>query len=297
MEQMRPSDASLALQCAQLLMNMGKYDEASKRLRVVLDSDPNNADALCLLGEYFLIKGEDAKALHCFEKGIKIKPENVKYRFDAARHLYMLGNFEAAELQMRYYLATVPDDCEAWVYLGVLYGELGEIENAIKVFKKAQTLDCDNSTLITAITRLHKQYPENEAVTQLFQSILNNVSGENTDLDNLEEALTVYENSATDLAEEDVEKNLELLEEKYDDEVLPLSALIENETEEIDEKPIDTVEVDEAVDSEEMPDDLMLGSDGLDALRKDEYEDEPSQIGFDVSDEDFNTGDDFDSLV
>jgi len=301
MEQMSSNDMGLTLQCAQFLMNMGKYNEASKRLRKILDKDPNHADALSLLGVYLLINGEDTKALHCFDKAVKIKPENIKYRFDAARHLYNLGNFEAAELQMRYYLASMPEDCDAWIYLGVLYGELAEIENAVKVFKKAQTLDKDNPALMTAVTRLHKQYPENEEVTKLFESILNDASGANTNLDNLGEALEAYENSTGDYAEnEDVEKNLQLLEEE--DEVLPLSDLVENEQEQgIDEQPLDAVEteeVEEDIDSVEYPDELLLGSDGLDALRKDESENDPAPIDFDVSDEDFNSNeDDFDSLV
>ena len=301
MEQMRPDDVNLTLQCAQFLMNMEKYNDASKRLRKILDIDPNNADALALLGEYLLINGEDTKALHCFEKAIKLKPENIKYRFDAARHLYKRGNFEAAELEMRYYLASMPEDCEAWIYLGGIYGELAEIENAVKVFKKAQSLDKDNPALMSAVTRLHKQFPEDESVTQLFESILNDASGSNANLDNLGEAIAAYESSTGDYAEnEDVEKNLQLLDSE--DELMPLSGLVEDETQQIDEKPIDaleTEEVEEDVDSEEFPEELLLGGgDGLDALRKDESENEPSPIDFDISDEDFNSNEDnFDSLV
>ena len=301
MEQIGPDDVNLTLQCAHFLMNIGKYNESSKRIRKILDIDPNNADALALLGEYLLINGEDTKALHCFEKAVKLKPENIKYRFEAARHLFDLGNFEAAELEMRYYLASVPDDCNAWIYLGVIYSELAEIENAVKVFKKAQSLDKDNPALMSAVTRLHKQYPENELVTELFESILNDASGSNSDLDNLGEAIAAYENSTGDYAEnEDVEKNLQLLDSE--DELMPLSDLVEDENQQIDEKPIDaleTEEVEEEIDPEEFPDELFLGGgDGLDALRKDESENEPSPIDFDVSDEDFNSNeDDFDSLV
>lgn len=301
MEQIGPDDVNLTLQCAHFLMNIGKYNESSKRIRKILDIDPNNADALALLGEYLLINGEDTKALHCFEKAVKLKPENIKYRFEAARHLFDLGNFEAAELEMRYYLASMPEDCEAWIYLGIIYSELAEIENAVKVFKKAQSLDKDNPALMSAVTRLHKQYPENELVTQLFESILNDASGSNSDLDNLGEAIAAYENSTGDYAEnEDVEKNLQLLDSE--DDLMPLSDLVEDENQQIDEKPIDaleTEEVEEDVDPEEFPDELFLGGgDGLDALRKDESENEPSPIDFDVSDEDFNSNeDDFDSLV
>ena len=301
MEQIGPDDVNLTLQCAHFLMNIGKYNESSKRIRKILDIDPNNADALALLGEYLLINGEDTKALHCFEKAVKLKPENIKYRFEAARHLFDLGNFEAAELEMRYYLASMPEDCEAWIYLGIIYSELAEIENAVKVFKKAQSLDKDNPALMSAVTRLHKQYPENELVTELFESILNDASGSNSDLDNLGEAIAAYENSTGDYAEnEDVEKNLQLLDSE--DDLMPLSDLVEDENQQIDEKPIDaleTEEVEEDVDPEEFPDELFLGGgDGLDALRKDESENEPSPIDFDVSDEDFNSNeDDFDSLV
>ena len=106
MEQLVPEDATVSMRCAELLMNMKNYDEASKRLQNVLQKQPENPDAQCLMGEYLLAKGDETSAHQYFEKAIKAKPENISHRFSAAKRLYDLGNYEAAEVQMRHYLAA-----------------------------------------------------------------------------------------------------------------------------------------------------------------------------------------------
>lgn len=285
LEQIMPENTALSLQCAHLLLNMGNYAEASNRLRVVLDKEPQNPDALCLLGEYLLIKGEDAKALHCFEKGIKIKPENISYRFDTARHLYGLGNYELAEVQMRFYLSAKPDDVDAWIYLGRLYTELGEIENAVKVFRKVLSLDASNPALLAAVTSLDKVYPDNSLVKALLKDVLSEHSGGIDDLADLEKSLAAYEQALNFAANEsDLERNLRLLENQQ-----PFSDVQDEDEEEIN---------DESATDEDEPEEFSLMDDGFDALREQSLEEEPAPMEFDISDEDVNSDEDsFESMV
>ena len=288
LEKQMDSNITIKLQCAKLLMDIKKYNEASKRIQKILDSDPNQPDALCLLGIYFLIKGEDIKALHCFEKGIKLKPENITYRFEAARVLYDTGNYEAAEVQMRFYLSERNEDCDAWIYLGILYSEMDEIDNAIKVFKKVASMDPNNSALLAAVSKLHKMYPDNEKVSELLESILSMHSGAADDLSDLENSIESYENSLKPFANDDLfAENLRLLSEQK-----PLSDINDDGSEPINNDMESLAEASRADDS------FSLQNDDMDELRESTLDEDPAPVTFDIDDEDIESNDDgFESLI
>ena len=288
LEKQMDANITIKLQCAKLLMDIKKYNEASKRIQKILDSDPNQPDALCLLGIYFLLKGEDIKALHCFEKGIKLKPDNITYRFEAARVLYDAGNYEAAEVQMRFYLSERNEDCDAWIYLGILYSEMDEIDNAIKVFKKVASMDPNNSALLAAVSKLHKMYPDNEKVSELLESILSMHSGSADDLSDLESSIESYENSLKPFANDDLfAENLRLLSEQN-----PLSDINEDGSEPLNNEMESLAEASRADDS------FSLQNDDMEELRESTLDEDPAPVTFDIDDEDIESNDDgFESLI
>jgi tetratricopeptide (TPR) repeat protein len=57
-----PENAQVLFQLAKLAMRTNQYDKAVLRLEQILKKNPNNPDAICLIGEAFSRKGEDAKA-------------------------------------------------------------------------------------------------------------------------------------------------------------------------------------------------------------------------------------------
>ncbi len=288
LEKQMDSNITIKLQCAKLLMDIKKYSEASKRIQKILDTDPNQPDALCLLGIYFLIKGEEIKAMHCFEKGIKLKPENITYRFEAARILYEAGNYEAAEVQMRFYLSERNNDCDAWIYLGILYSEMDEIDNAIKVFKKVASMDCNNTSLLAAVSKLHKMYPDNEKVSELLESILSMHSGSTTDLSDLESSIESYENSLKPFSNDNkFAENLRLLSEQN-----PLAEISEEDTDIINNDMESLAEASRADDS------FSIHDDDMDSLRDSTLDEDPAPVTFDIDDEEIDSNEDgFESLI
>ncbi len=57
-----PENAQVLFQLAKLAMRTNQYDKAVQRLEQILKKSPNNPDAVCLIGEAYSRKGEDAKA-------------------------------------------------------------------------------------------------------------------------------------------------------------------------------------------------------------------------------------------
>lgn len=299
------SNEKLTVQCAQFLINMGSYGEAAEQLKIVLDKNPNHPDALCLLGEYFLMKGEETRALHCYDRAIKMKAENVQYRFDAARHLLDAGRFEAAEMQMRYYLSARPNDTDAWIYLGIVYTELDEIDNAIKVFRKALMLDDSNPALLAAVTKLDKNNPNTPNVQILLKEILGEHAGDTDNLGDLEESLKAYEQSLSQMStNDDVEKNLRLLADENEEPVYefynePLYQEIPIEDESIFNETEEEIQLEsetEDEDSLEEEDFISLGGEFKD-LKDASAEEDTKPIDFDIEEESVSTEDEFEDLV
>lgn len=289
MDSLVTGNTELSLQCAQFLMTLNKWSEAAERLQAVLEKNPNNPDALCLLAEYFLVKGEDIKAMHCYEKALKIKPENIHYRFDAARRLFDNGNYEAAETQMRYYLSAKPDDSNAWIFLALLYTELGDIESAVKVLRKVLSLEPESVALLAAAKRLNKNYPNNKNVSDLLKDVIEAQGGSVDNLENLEESLEMYEQTLEHLMEnDDVDRNLRMLAE------MPVEDDLYNFEELAEEESLTSNEEEEELMLGDGEEELSLMDDGFDELRE-SLDEVP--LDFEQLEEDISPDDEFDSMV
>lgn len=57
-----PENSQVLFQLAKLAMRTNQYDKAVQRLEQILKKNPNNPDAICLIGEAFSRKGENDKA-------------------------------------------------------------------------------------------------------------------------------------------------------------------------------------------------------------------------------------------
>ncbi len=82
------------------------YEEAKRLFANVLEISPNDAHVLCLLANVFILE----------------------------------GNFKKAEEWLNKALRTNPDYPWASYHMGVVYHELGEFENSIKMYEKALEL-------------------------------------------------------------------------------------------------------------------------------------------------------------
>ena len=95
---------------ADALTKEGRLDEAAAEYRAVLARDPNDGQALVLLGQIALRHQRFEEAIDLFRRG------------SAAR----------------------PNDASAMVSLGIAYGSLGRLDDAIGAFEKALAVDPQN---------------------------------------------------------------------------------------------------------------------------------------------------------
>jgi eukaryotic-like serine/threonine-protein kinase len=70
--QLSPADTDLQLSLAKLYKKDGRYDDARKRLDIVLAADPNYVDALWLSGQVYILAGDPQAALVPLNNGLSL---------------------------------------------------------------------------------------------------------------------------------------------------------------------------------------------------------------------------------
>ncbi len=92
---MKPGQAAV-LQTALMHQRAGRLDDARKLYEQVIRRDPQNADALHLLGLVLLDRGEAAKGLQLLRRAISYAPESVELLNNLAVELCRLGRIAEA---------------------------------------------------------------------------------------------------------------------------------------------------------------------------------------------------------
>ena len=123
------------------LHDAGQLDEAEKVYRQILETAPNNAEVLNLLGLVAQAKGLQQQAEELFYFALKQKPDFAPFYYNLAfsfkldnKPLEAIENFEKV-------IALKPDIKEAYNELGLLHESIGNTEKALQNWHKALELD------------------------------------------------------------------------------------------------------------------------------------------------------------
>ncbi len=101
----------------------------------ILTREPDNVQVIDAISQLYLDSGKPEKALDMFVKLEKYRPNDVSLKLKIARLHYKLKNYPAAIQNFEEVLEKNPGSDKIIYYLGVLYEESGQIDNAIKMFE------------------------------------------------------------------------------------------------------------------------------------------------------------------
>jgi len=122
---------------------VGDLPKAEGIYQQILKSEPNQTDALHLLGVIAHQVGNDGIALDLITKALVINPDNAEAHSNLGLVLKGLGNLDDAVISYRKALALKPDHAEAHSNLGVVLGEQGKPGDAITSYHKALSINPD----------------------------------------------------------------------------------------------------------------------------------------------------------
>ncbi len=145
------------LQQAVALHQSGQRDQAKALYEEVLNFDPNNVDAIHLLGVLDLQAGQNEAALKQLERAAKLNPNAVNILSNLGTAQRRAGLTDAALATYQRAISIDKNHAESYHNLGVLLRRQSRKEDALKCFKKAVELRPSYAEAIRNVAELEMQ--------------------------------------------------------------------------------------------------------------------------------------------
>ncbi|MCL1813255.1 MAG: tetratricopeptide repeat protein [Treponema sp.] len=213
-----PNSADVRHRLAALYLKMERYPEALQQSQAALEWEPENTQALRILGATQRVIGNDAEAEKTFEKILTVDPGNYAFQLDLADIHFKRKEYKKAEERIMAFLSRRPNDREAKMLLGRLYAKMGNRTHAIQIFEELAKADPNDTEALAAAAELHKNAGETEKALRTADKLVNLQGKRATpdDLSDLNDSLAFYE-SAVKAYSSDVTdmwaRNLKLLQD------------------------------------------------------------------------------------
>jgi tetratricopeptide (TPR) repeat protein len=171
-----PSDSEL-LQSAARLHLAGNVDEARKVYEQVLEREPNNANALNLLGLASWQSGQHAAAAELLRKAIALDGSQAAFYGNLAAALRGLRQFDEAVENYQRAIRLQPYAAVVHVHLGSLYEELDAPDKAIASYETAVRVEPNRPEAYVRLARVHKQRGDLRAAESFFRQAIQRAPG------------------------------------------------------------------------------------------------------------------------
>jgi len=125
---------------ARVLQSQGRFDEAFRLYRRVLDADPDSVGALQNLGALLGERGELDEAIDHFRRAVQFDPNDAYSHYNLAVCLHMQRKVDEAIRQYRHTLTVKPDFAEAHHRLGSALLARRQLEEALEHYREAVRL-------------------------------------------------------------------------------------------------------------------------------------------------------------
>ena len=123
--------------------NAGRLSEAEGLYQQILHTDPDQPDALHLLGLIANQAGKKDTAVDLIAKALAVKPDYAEAHINLGNVLKDLGKLEAAVESYHKAIAIKPDYAEAHSNLGVALKDSGKLAAAMESYHKAIAINPD----------------------------------------------------------------------------------------------------------------------------------------------------------
>jgi tetratricopeptide (TPR) repeat protein len=143
----RPDSENVALGRAELLLRMGRMDDALEEYRKCVKRWPNSAMSLNALGYTLADRTQEyAEARKLIKKALKLNPDSAAIIDSHGWVLYRLGENERAleELQRAY---EIMKDAEVASHIVEVLGSLERLDEASDLLEEAELMHPDNDLL------------------------------------------------------------------------------------------------------------------------------------------------------
>lgn len=148
-----PNDTSLRYARALIAEKLSNLDLAEKDLKMIIEREPGNAQALNALGYTLADRTQRYdEALKYIERAMAVQPEDAAIIDSMGWVQYRLGNHEKAIELLRHAMKLI-EDPEIAAHLGEVLWDMGNKKGAIEVWEKALKDNPDHKILLNVMKR------------------------------------------------------------------------------------------------------------------------------------------------
>jgi Tfp pilus assembly protein PilF len=147
-----PQSSLLHLYLASAFIQKGDFEQAGEELRQTVDLDPENIDVYKGLGAIYLQQQKFKQAGSIFKLLLGLDSRDAQSHFYLGDICYELGDYPAAEKELKAALKLRPDYHEGLNFLGYFYLEQDKfIDQAGALIKRALALEPENGAYLDSL--------------------------------------------------------------------------------------------------------------------------------------------------
>ena len=153
-QQLQPETVEPALYLARIALLQNQTETAHNNLLELRDRFPKNDEVALYLGFSYEKQRDFNLAESLYRESLQLNPENPKSGLRLGTVLIKKGRYEGAKSFLESVTAKFPGYAVAWWNLGLLYRELGEMDQARMALNTASQLDPNNLQIQSVLRSL-----------------------------------------------------------------------------------------------------------------------------------------------
>ena len=138
----------------------------------ILQSDPNNIDALTNVGNEFYGQGQYDSAMKYYERVLEIEPSNQYALYNKALVFYSRKDYTRSIKIVRQCLNQHPDYGYAYYLLGDNYHSINRLDSAITCFEQAYQFEVRDADMLQVWGEISKQQGNTTKAIELYKQVL-----------------------------------------------------------------------------------------------------------------------------
>ncbi len=150
----------------------GNHEKAEALYRKVLETDPDHAQALHVLGVFSFQAGRNDEAVDFLNRAIAAKPDVPVYHFTLGNIMQAQGKYEDAAASYRRALALKPNYADCLNNLGLILQDQKKYGEAKTCFEKAVQHKPDSADFLSNYGQLLKELGKYEDATGCYERVL-----------------------------------------------------------------------------------------------------------------------------
>ncbi|MGA9531855.1 MAG: tetratricopeptide repeat protein [Anaerolineales bacterium] len=130
----------------QLLLKMGRPDEAIQSLSSIVQNDPDDDVAWAALAESYAAANEPGQAIDAIRMALDIRPDTNSYRLHLARYFRATGQLDQSLAELTDLQTNSPGDHQVAFEMGCVHQARRQFEKALGAFERAISLRADSAS-------------------------------------------------------------------------------------------------------------------------------------------------------